>query len=52
MGCNCGANRLGAAQKNAKKWVVTDKAGAKTTHSSEADARMKAARVGGTVKAA
>lgn len=48
MACNCGKNRLGGV----KKWTHKAPDGTTKTYSSETEARMAAARQGGTVKPA
>lgn len=45
--CNCGKKRAGAASS---QWIHTSAAGKRTTYAKESDARMAAAREGGTVK--
>lgn len=47
--CNCGAGRKPATSKT---WVHVSTTGKKTTYAKEADARMAAARMGGTAKPA
>lgn len=49
MACACGSKKADGSKKN---WVHTAPDGVKKTYSSETDARMAAARAGGTVRAA